>query len=225
MNADRLLEAFDRLGDEAQTVKQFRKLVIGLAMSGKLAMPDEATMNLATLREQIEARKRGLIQHGALRRQVPMSAISHGDLPQGFSNPTNFVRLGDIARIEKGLTGIMKAKAGPYPLVVTAEDRASCSHFDFDGAAAIVPLVSSAGHGKASIQRLQSGRKICSRHHLGCDLSPRARPHIGSIHFRVPNILQGRTAGRSYDRDRERHLEHWQGFRRSRATCRTVGAA
>jgi type I restriction enzyme S subunit len=48
----------------------------------------------------------------------------------------------------------MTAERGPYPLVVTAEDRSSCDHFDFDGAAAIVPLVSSAGHGKASLQRL-----------------------------------------------------------------------
>jgi type I restriction enzyme S subunit len=72
----------------------------------------------------------------------------------GFSSADNFVRLGSIVRIEKGLTGIMKAKPGPYPLVVTAEDRSSCDHFDFEGAAAIIPLVSSAGHGKASLQRL-----------------------------------------------------------------------
>lgn len=59
-----------------------------------------------------------------------------------------------MAQIEKGRTGIASALPGPYPLVVTAQDRASCDHFDIDAAAAIVPLVSSAGHGKASLQRL-----------------------------------------------------------------------
>ena len=154
MNSERLLEAFNRLGDEPETVQQIRKLVIGLAMSGKLVAPDEVVIDPASLFKQIEEKKVLLIQQGVLRKPPPMAALSHEDLPQGFNNPANFVRVGSIARIEKGLTGIMKAERGPYPLVVTAEDRASCDHFDFDGAAAIVPLVSSAGHGKASLQRL-----------------------------------------------------------------------
>lgn len=160
MNAERLLEAFNRLGDEPETVQQFRKLVVGFAASGKLVAPDEAAIDPVSLFKQIEAKKVLLIQQGVLRKSPALAALSHEDLPQGFSNPANFVRVGSIARIEKGLTGIMKAEAGPYPLVVTAEDRASCDHFDFDGAAAIVPLVSSAGHGKASLQRLhyQEGR-------------------------------------------------------------------
>jgi type I restriction enzyme, S subunit len=153
MNAEHLLEAFKRLGDE-ETVQQFRRLVIGLALSGKLVAPNEAVIDPASLLTQIEAKKRVLIQQGVVRKQNPLAALLHEDLPRGFNNPANFVRLGSIARIEKGLTGIMKAAPGPYPLVVTAEDRASCDHFDFDGAAAIVPLVSSAGHGKASLQRL-----------------------------------------------------------------------
>jgi type I restriction enzyme, S subunit len=154
MNADHLLEAFDRLGNEPETVQQFRKLVIGLAMSGKLLSPDEAVTEPASMLKQIEAKKCVLVQQGILRKQNPLATLSLEDLPKGFNDPVNFVRLGNIARIEKGLTGIMKAESGPYPLVVTAEDRAACDHFDFDGAAAIVPLVSSAGHGKASLQRL-----------------------------------------------------------------------
>jgi len=154
MNAERLLDAFDRLGDEPDTVQQFRKLVVGLAMSGKLLEPDEAALAPSSLLSQIEAKKRVLVQQGMLRKQNSLSAVSLEDLPKGFANPSNFIRLGQIARIEKGRTGIMKAEPGAYPLVVTAEERGTCDHFDFDGAAAIVPLVSSAGHGKASLQRL-----------------------------------------------------------------------
>lgn len=43
---------------------------------------------------------------------------------------------------------------GSYPLVVPAENRKTADHFDFDGPAVCVPLVSSAGHGKAEIKRL-----------------------------------------------------------------------
>ena len=154
MNAARLLDGFNLLGDEPETVQQVRKLVVGLAVSGRLVVTDEEAIEPADLLKLIEARKLALIQQGVLRKQSLVENLTAVDLPRGFANPMSFVRLGSVARIEKGLTGIMKAKSGPYPLVVTAEDRASCDHFDFDGTAAIVPLVSSAGHGKASLQQL-----------------------------------------------------------------------
>ncbi|MGJ0509186.1 MAG: restriction endonuclease subunit S [Methylocystis sp.] len=154
MNAERLLEGFNLLGDEPETVQQLRKLIVALAVAGKLTSTSETTSDAIALMKLIEDRQHELIRKGQLRKQSKADKVTADDLPRGFLSPENFVRLGSIARIEKGLTGIMKAKSGPYPLVVTAEERASCDHFDFDGAAAIVPLVSSAGHGKASLQRL-----------------------------------------------------------------------
>jgi type I restriction enzyme, S subunit len=154
MKADRLFDGFNLLGDEPETIQQFRKLVVGLAVSGKLTAQCEATSDASNLMKLIEEKKRELVQLGQLRKQSPAATVTSDDLPKVFLSPENFVRLGSIARIEKGLTGIMKAEPGPYPLVVTAEERSNCDHFDFEGAAAIVPLVSSAGHGKASLQRL-----------------------------------------------------------------------
>lgn len=70
------------------------------------------------------------------------------------------VRLGDVCVIEKGATGIQKAIPGEYPLVVTSEERKTHNTFQFDADAVIVPLVSSTGHGHASIKRIhyQSGK-------------------------------------------------------------------
>lgn len=70
------------------------------------------------------------------------------------------VKLGDVCIIEKGKTGILKATAGEFPLVVTAEERKSHNEFQFDDDAVIIPLVSGTGHGHASIKRLhfQSGK-------------------------------------------------------------------
>lgn len=69
-------------------------------------------------------------------------------------------KLGDICRIEKGKTGIASAAPGEYPLVVTAEERKTCSEYQFDCEAVCIPLVSSSGHGKKSLKNVhyQSGK-------------------------------------------------------------------
>ena len=64
------------------------------------------------------------------------------------------IKLGDYCDIIKGKTGIQKAVPGEYPLVVTAKNRLSHNEFQFDETAILIPLVSSTGHGHASINRL-----------------------------------------------------------------------
>lgn len=70
------------------------------------------------------------------------------------------VKIGDICRIVKGTTGISGAVPGEYPLVVTAEERKTCSSYQFDQEAVCIPLVSSSGHGKKSLKNVhyQSGK-------------------------------------------------------------------
>ena len=57
MSADRLLDGFNLLGDEPETVQQFRKLVVGLAVSGKLTAKCEASSDASTLMKLIEEKK------------------------------------------------------------------------------------------------------------------------------------------------------------------------
>lgn len=64
------------------------------------------------------------------------------------------VPLGKLCTIEKGTTGIMKAVAGLYPMVTLAEARTSHNEYQFDAKAVIVPLISSTGHGHASMKRV-----------------------------------------------------------------------
>jgi type I restriction enzyme S subunit len=61
------------------------------------------------------------------------------------------VKLSDICNFVKGETGIAKADAGEYPLVVTGKERKTCDSFQLDCKAVCIPLVSSSGHGKASL--------------------------------------------------------------------------
>ncbi len=69
-------------------------------------------------------------------------------------------RLGDICFIEKGVTGIASAIPGDFPLVTTAQERKTCSSYQFDADAVCIPLVSSTGHGKKTLNyvHFQSGK-------------------------------------------------------------------
>lgn len=64
------------------------------------------------------------------------------------------VYLKNICDFEKGSTGLAKATPGKYPLVATGADRRSCDSFQFDTKAVCIPLVSSTGHGHASLKNV-----------------------------------------------------------------------
>ncbi len=64
------------------------------------------------------------------------------------------VRIGDYCKVVKGKIGIKKAVEGNYPLVTTAEERLSHNEYHFDKPSVIIPVVSSTGHGHASLKRI-----------------------------------------------------------------------
>jgi type I restriction enzyme M protein len=59
-----------------------------------------------------------------------------------------------LVRIFKGLSGAQSTEEGDYPFVVTAENFKTSVGYDFDCKAVCVPIVSSSGHGHASVRRL-----------------------------------------------------------------------
>jgi type I restriction enzyme S subunit len=59
--------------------------------------------------------------------------------------------IGELCHIEKGATGLASAEPGPYPLVATSLERKSCNTYQFDTEAVCIPLVSSTGHGKKTL--------------------------------------------------------------------------
>jgi type I restriction enzyme S subunit len=64
-------------------------------------------------------------------------------------------RLGDICTITKGAIGIMKAIPGPYTMIALGETDKTHNEYQFDAKAVIIPLVSSTGHGHASMKRVK----------------------------------------------------------------------
>lgn len=65
-----------------------------------------------------------------------------------------FRRLADVCDFRLGLSPNMKTLPGEYPLITPAEERKTADHYDLEGPAVCVPLVSSSGHGKADVKRL-----------------------------------------------------------------------
>ncbi|MFZ5674837.1 MAG: restriction endonuclease subunit S [Pseudomonadota bacterium] len=63
-------------------------------------------------------------------------------------------KLGETCDIIKGTASAANEVPGEFPLVVTAAERKTAQHFQFEGEAVCIPLVSSTGHGNAAINRL-----------------------------------------------------------------------
>src|ERR1017187_2639174 len=154
MNVHPLIARFDLVAEAQGNIQRLRKLVVQLAITGKLNGNEGAYPPICDILSRIEEEKIRRSKAERNRKQNISQPIDELELPTGCLDTAGFVRLRDIASIEKGPTSIQSAHSGMFPLVTTAESRSLCDHFDFDGRAAIVPLVSSAGHGKATLNRL-----------------------------------------------------------------------
>lgn len=59
-----------------------------------------------------------------------------------------------LIRVFKGKSGAQSTEAGSYPFVVTSEKLKTALNYDFDCKAICIPIVSSSGHGHASVHRI-----------------------------------------------------------------------
>jgi type I restriction enzyme S subunit len=82
------------------------------------------------------------------------SNIIPEEIPFEISDKLEWCRLGEVCRIEKGNVGITKAIRGKYPLIALSEERLSHNDYQFDCKGVIIPLISSTGHGHASMKRI-----------------------------------------------------------------------
>lgn len=74
-----------------------------------------------------------------------------------YANSSNYPKIKltkELIRIFKGDTGAQSTEEGDYPFVVTAEEFKTSKDYSFDCKAICVPIVSSTGHGHASVRRL-----------------------------------------------------------------------
>ena len=143
------------LTNQLNLIKQLRQSFLREAMQGKLVSNDTKDGKTgAELLAEIQTEKENLIKEKKIKKSKPLPPISEEEIPFEIPENLKLIRLGEIANIEKGKIGIQKAIKGIYPLVVTSEERLSSNEYHFEGASVIVPLVSSTGHGHASMKRI-----------------------------------------------------------------------
>ena len=105
------------------------------------------------------------------------------------------MKLSEICTIEKGATGITKAIEGQYPMVTMAEARISHNEYQFDTKAVLIPLVSSSGHGHASMKRLHYQEGKFALGSILCALVPKNEEEVNArflynyLHFQRESIL------------------------------------
>ena len=87
-------------------------------------------------------------------------------------NGVEYKKLADCCVLEKGNTPIQKAIPGEFPLVVTTEERKSCNTYQFDNPTVCIPLVSSRGHGGASLNRLYYQEGKFALGNILCGVTP-----------------------------------------------------
>ena len=67
------------------------------------------------------------------------------------------VKVGDVCIMTKGTFSSTKTPPGHYPLILTAAEPKTSAEYQFDQPAVCVPLISSTGHGKATLHRIHFG--------------------------------------------------------------------
>ena len=135
-------------------LKKLRQQILQDAVQGKLAEQDPDDEPASVLLEKIKEEKQRLISEGKIKKRKPLPPITDEEIPFDIPDSLSWFRLGEVCFIEKGNIGITKAIKGEFPLVVLSKERLQHNDYQFDCKGVIVALISSTGHGHASMKRI-----------------------------------------------------------------------
>jgi type I restriction enzyme S subunit len=88
MNADQLLEHYEKIADAPEAIPRLRRFILDLAVRGKLVPQDPSDEPASELLKRIMAEKARLVEAGKIRKPKAVPPLSADELP--FSLPTNW---------------------------------------------------------------------------------------------------------------------------------------
>ena len=91
-----------------------------------------------------------------------------------------YKRLEECCTLVKGKTRIQKAEPGEYPLVVTTSERRTCSTYQFDKPTVCIPLISSRGHGVASLNSVYYQEGKFALGNILCGVTPNDEDYLSA---------------------------------------------
>jgi type I restriction enzyme S subunit len=98
--------------------------------------------------------------------------------PRRAMGDSTSTTLGAICLLTKGTYPTEKTTPGPYPLIVTAELPRTSDSFQLEGEAVCIPVISSTGHGHASLKRVHYARGQFAVANLLVAAQPRAETPV-----------------------------------------------
>ena len=122
-----IVKHFSELYAVPANVAELKKVILQLAVMGKLVPQDPNDQPASELLKEIEAEKQRLVKAGKIRKQEPLPPIKNEEMPYAVPQGWEWVRLGDVGLLERG-----KSKHRPrndkrlftngiYPLVQTGD--------------------------------------------------------------------------------------------------------
>lgn len=91
-----------------------------------------------------------------------------------------YKKLEECCTLVKGKTPIQKAEPGEYPLVVTTSERRTCSTYQFDKPTVCIPLISSRGHGVASLNSVYYQEGKFALGNILCGVTPNDEDYLSA---------------------------------------------
>ncbi len=159
---------------------QFKKFIVKKAVSSTVAsirkpMIENFSLPIPPLEVQSEI-VRILDKFTELTTELALRKKQYQEVSYQFlvsNNISKKIAIGEMCNLSKGSTPIQKAIPGDYPLVVTTSERKSSETFQYDDCAVCIPLVSSRGHGVASLNHVYYQEGKFALGNILCALIPK----------------------------------------------------
>jgi type I restriction enzyme S subunit len=102
MNAERLLQHFDRLSEAPDAIPRLRRFILDLAVRGKLVEQDPNDEPATELLKRIEIEKARLVKGGKINGQKPLDAVEPNQAPYELPANWKWVRFGETVNNHLG---------------------------------------------------------------------------------------------------------------------------
>lgn len=97
MNAERLLAQFERVADTPDAIPRLQRLILDLAVRGKLVEQDPNDEPAAELLKQIAVEKERLVKEGKIQKQKMLSPVEETERPFDLPNGWDVARLATVS--------------------------------------------------------------------------------------------------------------------------------
>ncbi len=104
MNADQLLQYFDRLSEAPDAIPHLRRFILDLAVRGKLVEQDPTDEPATDLLKRIQAEKARLVEEGEIRDKRSLPEVPEHDAPYKLPLSWQWTRFANIAEFSAGRT-------------------------------------------------------------------------------------------------------------------------